>query len=115
VEPSEWISVSSRTVCICCWIISVGSATVETAEGSRYRLPELLFLGTCATIAGCGAFGEIGDWGAAHLSFPREHDKYFFGSPKKIWLRVVLNRIDPALFRPASRPRGLSCFLCLGP
>ena len=64
----------------------------------KYPLPEVLFLVTCATIAGCDDYDEIADWGAHHQSFLRGYAEYFFGTPKEDWLRVVLNRIDPALF-----------------
>lgn len=64
----------------------------------KYPLREVLFLVTCATIAGCDDYDEIADWGAAHLDFLREHSEFYFGVPKEDWLRVVFNRIDPALF-----------------
>lgn len=64
----------------------------------KYPLAEVLFLVTCASVAGCDDYDEIADWGDAHLPFLREHAEYFFGTPKEDWLRVVLNRIDPALF-----------------
>jgi predicted transposase YbfD/YdcC len=64
----------------------------------KYPLREVLFLVTCATIAGCDDYDEIVDWGNQHLGFLRRYAEYFFGIPKDDWLRVVLNRIDPALF-----------------
>jgi DDE_Tnp_1-associated/Transposase DDE domain len=64
----------------------------------RYPLREVLFLVTCATIAGCDDYAEIADWGEHHLGFLRGSSEYFFGVPKEDWLRVVVNRIDPALF-----------------
>jgi predicted transposase YbfD/YdcC len=64
----------------------------------KYPLPEVLFLVTCATIAGCDDYDEIADWGEHHLGFLRGFSEYFFGVPQEDWLRVVLNRIDPALF-----------------
>lgn len=64
----------------------------------RYPLGEMLFLVTCATIAGCDDYDEIADWGAEHHDFLRGYGEFFFGTPKEDWLRVVLNRIDPALF-----------------
>lgn len=69
----------------------------------RYPLREVLFLVTCATIAGCDDYDEIADWGAQHLDFLRGHSEYYFGVPKEDWLRVVMNRIEPALFE--------ACFL----
>ena len=64
----------------------------------KYPLREVLFLVTCASIAGCDDYDEIADWGGHHLAFLRRHGEYHFGTPKEDWLRVVLNRIDPALF-----------------
>ena len=64
----------------------------------KYPLPEVLFLVTCASIAGCDDYDEIADWGEHHLTFLRGYSEYFFGVPQEDWLRVVLNRIDPALF-----------------
>lgn len=67
----------------------------------KYPLREVLFLVTCATIAGCDDYDEVVAWGEQHLVFLREHSEYFFGIPKEDWLRVVLNRIEPALFEDA--------------
>jgi predicted transposase YbfD/YdcC len=64
----------------------------------KYPLREVLFLVTCASIAGCDDFDEIAAWGAHHIAFLKGYGEYFFGTPKEDWLRVVLNRIDPALF-----------------
>lgn len=69
----------------------------------KYPLCEVLFLVTCATIAGCDDYDEIAAWGEHHLAFLRRHAEYHFGVPKEDWLRVVLNRIDPVLFE--------ACFL----
>lgn len=69
----------------------------------KFPLREVLFLVTCATIAGCDDYDEIVDWGTERLGFLREHGEFFFGIPKEDWLRVVMNRIDPALFE--------ACFL----
>ncbi len=64
----------------------------------KYPLAEVVFLVTCASIAGCDDYDEIADWGDHHLDFLRRHGEYPFGTPRQDWLRVVLNRIDPALF-----------------
>jgi hypothetical protein len=64
----------------------------------RYPLPEVLFLVTCASIAGCDDYDEIADWGEHHKGFLKGYAEYYFGAPKEDWLRLVLNRIDPALF-----------------
>jgi predicted transposase YbfD/YdcC len=72
----------------------------DPREAAKVKFPlrEVLFLVTCATIAGCDDYDEIADWGDHHLAFLRGYSEYFFGVPKDDWLRVVLNRIDPALF-----------------
>lgn len=64
----------------------------------KYPLREVLFLVTCASIAGCDDDDEIALWGDRHHAFLKGYGEYFFGTPKEDWLRVVLNRIDPALF-----------------
>ena len=64
----------------------------------KYPLGEVLFLVTCASIAGCDDYDEIADWGVDHQDFLKGYGEFFFGTPKEDWLRVVLNRIDPALF-----------------
>jgi predicted transposase YbfD/YdcC len=69
----------------------------------KFPLREVLFLVTSATIAGCDDYDEIVEWGNARLDFLREHGEFHFGIPKEDWLRVVMNRIDPALFE--------ACFL----
>jgi len=72
----------------------------DPREAAKVKFPlrEVLFLVTCATIAGCDDYDEIAAWGDHHLGFLRRYSEYFFGVPKEDWLRVVLNRIDPALF-----------------
>jgi predicted transposase YbfD/YdcC len=69
----------------------------------KFPLREVLFLVTSATIAGCDDYDEIVDWGNERLDFLREYGEFYFGIPKEDWLRVVMNRIDPALFE--------ACFL----
>ena len=64
----------------------------------RYPLREVLFLVTCASVAGCDDYDEIAHWGEMNLPFLRRHSEYFFGVPGEDWLRALLNRIDPALF-----------------
>jgi len=72
----------------------------DPREAAKVKFPlrEVLFLVSCATIAGCDDYDEIAAWGEHHLAFLRGYSEYFFGVPKEDWLRVVLNRIDPALF-----------------
>lgn len=69
----------------------------------KFPLREVLFLVTSGTIAGCDDYDEIVDWGNERLAFLREYGEFYFGIPKEDWLRVVMNRIDPALFE--------ACFL----
>lgn len=64
----------------------------------RYPLREVLFLVTCASVAGCDDYDEIADWGELNLPFLRRYSEYFFGVPGEDWLRALLNRIDPQLF-----------------
>jgi predicted transposase YbfD/YdcC len=75
-------------------------AVKDPREAAKVKFPlrEVLFLVTCATIAGCDDFDEIAAWGDDHLDFLKSYSEYFFGTPKEDWLRVVINRIDPALF-----------------
>ena len=43
----------------------------------RYPLREVLFLVTCATIAGCDDYDEIADWGVAHRTFLQGYSEYY--------------------------------------
>lgn len=63
-----------------------------------YRLPEVLLLAVCGTIAGGDDFDEIVEWGEDNLEFLRRFLPYHHGIPGSRWLRVLVNRIDPALF-----------------
>lgn len=63
-----------------------------------YPLREVLFLVTCASMAGCDDYDEIANWGELNLAFLRRYSEYFFGIPGEDWLRALLNRIDPQLF-----------------
>ena len=64
-----------------------------------YPLREVLFLVVCGTIAGGDDYEDIVDWGKAHLSFLRGFAEFHFGIPCADWLRCVMNRINPELFR----------------
>ena len=64
----------------------------------RFPLREVLFMVTCATVAGCDDYDEIAYWGEVNLPFLRRYAEYFFGVPREEWLRTLLNRIDPELF-----------------
>jgi predicted transposase YbfD/YdcC len=76
------------------------AAVRDPREPAKVKFPlhEILFLTTCATIAGCDDYDEISAWGNHHLAFLRAHSEFYFGIPTEDWLRTVINRIDPALF-----------------
>jgi hypothetical protein len=49
-----------------------------------------------------------------HLNFLRGMSEFHCGGPREDWLRVIVNRADPTLFRPVSKPgsiRALSALL----
>jgi predicted transposase YbfD/YdcC len=73
----------------------------DTREPWRvlYPLNEVLFLVVCATIAACDDFDDIVAWGENHLDFLRRFAPFHFGIPCERWLRTLLNRIDPILFK----------------
>jgi hypothetical protein len=66
----------------------------------------------CGTIASGDDYDDIVDWGEAHLTFLRGFAEFHFGIPYVDWLRCIMNRIDPGLFRdalsPGSRNAGLT-------
>ena len=64
-----------------------------------YPLAEVLLLVTCATIATCDDFDEIVAWGEHHLEFLRQFAPFHHGIPGSRWLGLLLNRIDPGVFR----------------
>jgi predicted transposase YbfD/YdcC len=63
-----------------------------------HPLPEVLLLAVCGTIGACDDFDEIVAWGEDNLPFLRGFLPYHHGIPGARWLRILLNRIDPALF-----------------
>jgi predicted transposase YbfD/YdcC len=63
-----------------------------------YPLREVILLVVCGTVADCDDYDDIADWGAAHLDFLRSLSEFHYGIPCEDWLRVIMNRIDPALF-----------------
>jgi predicted transposase YbfD/YdcC len=65
-----------------------------------YPLSEVLLLVTCGTICSCDDFDDIVFWGENHLGFLRRFSEFHFGIPGARWLRILFNRIDPALFAP---------------
>ena len=64
-----------------------------------YPIKEVLLLVVCATIASCDDFDDIVEWGEQHLDFLRRFSEFYHGIPCARWLRDLVNRIDPALFR----------------
>ena len=63
-----------------------------------YPLREVILLAVCGTIADCDDYDDIAEWGKAHLDFLRSMSEFHYGIPCEDWLRVIMNRIDPALF-----------------
>jgi predicted transposase YbfD/YdcC len=76
------------------------SAIKDTRQPCKvmYPLREVLLLVVCGTIATCDDYDDIVLWGEQHLAFLRRLQPFHFGIPCADWLRVVMNRIDPALF-----------------
>lgn len=64
-----------------------------------YPLAEVLLLVSCATIASCDDFDDIAAWGEQHLDFLRRFAPFHYGVPCARWLCILLNRIDPTLFK----------------
>lgn len=64
-----------------------------------YPIEEVLLLVTCATISSCDDFDDIVEWGEHHLGFLRQIREFHHGIPCARWLRDLVNRIDPTLFR----------------
>jgi predicted transposase YbfD/YdcC len=64
-----------------------------------FPLSEVLLLVVCGTICACDDFDDIVAWGEAHLEFLRRFAPFEHGIPGERWLRILLNRIDPHLFK----------------
>src|SRR6266404_4129369 len=64
-----------------------------------YPLSEVLLVVVCGTIAACDDFDDIVAWGEHHLDFLRKFMPFHHGIPCERWLRILLNRIDPILFK----------------
>jgi predicted transposase YbfD/YdcC len=62
-----------------------------------YPLGEVLLLVVCGTMAACDD-DDIVLWGNRHLPLLRGLQEYHYGISCADWLRVVMNRIEPALF-----------------
>ena len=65
---------------------------------AAHPLPEVLLLVVCGTIGACDDFDATVEWGEDNLPFLRRFLPYHHGIPGARWLRILLNRIDPALF-----------------
>jgi predicted transposase YbfD/YdcC len=61
----------------------------------------VLLLVVCGTMADCDDYEAIAAWGKAHLPFLRRYLPYHHGVPGGRWLTLLMNRINPALFRDA--------------
>jgi hypothetical protein len=59
----------------------------------------VLFLVVCGTIASGDDYDDIAEWGEARLSFLRGFAEFYYGIPCADWLRTVMNRINPDLFK----------------
>lgn len=68
-----------------------------------HPLPEVLLLVVCGTIAAGDDFEDIADWSEDNLAFLRRFLPYHHGVPGARWLRLLMNRIDPALFADCFR------------
>jgi predicted transposase YbfD/YdcC len=64
-----------------------------------YPLAEVMLLVVCATICSCDDFDDIVAWGKLNLDFLRRFAHFHHGVPCERWLRILVNRIDPVLFR----------------
>ena len=64
-----------------------------------YRLPEVLLLLLCGTIAGTDDFVELALWGGEHLAFLRRFLPYAHGVPSHDTLCEVVAALDPELFK----------------
>jgi predicted transposase YbfD/YdcC len=64
-----------------------------------YPLREVLLLVVCATVASCDDFDDIVAWGRHNLALLRRFSPFHHGIPGERWLCILINRIDPELFR----------------
>ncbi|MGH9617543.1 MAG: transposase family protein [Acidobacteriaceae bacterium] len=67
-----------------------------------YPLTEVMLLVVCATICSCDDFDDIVAWGKLNPDFLRRFAPFHHGVPCERWLRILINRIDPLLFRKRS-------------
>ena len=64
-----------------------------------FPLRVVLLLVVCGTICTCDDFDDIVAWGETHLDFLRRLAPFHHGIPCERWLRILLNRIDPVVFK----------------
>jgi hypothetical protein len=78
-----------------------------------YLLREVILLVVYGTMADGDDYDDIAEEGEAHLDSLRGMSEFHCGIPREDWLRVIVNRVDPTLFRPVSKPsiRALLAFL----
>jgi hypothetical protein len=62
-----------------------------------HPLPDVPLLLVCGTIGACDDFDGIVEWREDNLPFLRRFLSHHHGVPGSRWLRILLNRIDPAL------------------
>jgi predicted transposase YbfD/YdcC len=76
------------------------SVIKDTREPWRVMYPrEVLLLVVCATVASCDDFDDIVAWGRHNLALLRRFSPFHHGIPGERWLCILINRIDPELFR----------------
>jgi DDE_Tnp_1-associated len=78
-----------------------------------YLLREVILLVVYGTITDGDDYDEIAEGGEAHLDFLRGMSEFHYGIPREDWLRVIVNRVDPTLFRPVSKPGSIRALLAL--
>jgi predicted transposase YbfD/YdcC len=64
-----------------------------------YPLTEVMLLVVCATVCSCDDFDDIVAWGTLNLDFLRRFAQFYHGVPCERWLRILVNRINPVLFK----------------
>jgi hypothetical protein len=66
-------------------------AVKDPREAAKVKFPlrEVLFLVTCATIAGCDDYDEIAAWGEEHLEFLKGYSESSASALSEPWRRNV--------------------------
>jgi hypothetical protein len=92
----------------------VGSIVRSFTSGQiMYLLREVILLVVYGTITDGDDYDEIAEGGEAHLDFLRGMSEFHYGIPREDWLRVIVNRVDPTLFRLVSKPGSIRALLAL--